>query len=115
MEIEFLKSHGIETLYVKGSGLGITEEQDMFKYMMDPHIAYRLVKEGAKAFPDVDCVFLTCIASTMLNVVDTLESEINKPVISSCSATLYGILKNLGIPDPVHNYGQALTRPRLFS
>ncbi len=112
-EVHFFESHGIQTVYKKGSGLNFVEQNDFFDYMMDPYSSMRLVREGAKYVPDADCVFLSCMASPLLGVADILEQEIEKPVISSPSATLYGILKKLGIPDPVYHYGQALTRPRL--
>ena len=111
IEVEFLKAHSIETLYVKG--LGIAETSAYYEYYMDPYRVYHLAKDGAKAAPDADCVFITCMWSSMLGIVDTLEKEIKKPIISSCSATLYGILKKLGIPDPIYHYGEALTRTRL--
>lgn len=111
IEVEFLKAHSIETLCVKG--LGIAETSAYYEYYMDPYRVYHLAKDGAKAAPDADCVFVTCMWSSMLGIVDTLEKEITKPIISSCSATLYGILKKLGIPDPVYHYGEALTRSRL--
>jgi len=111
IEVEFLKAHDIETLCVKY--LGIAETSAYYDYYMDPYRVYHLAKEGNKAAPDADCVFVSCMWSTILGVVDALEKEIGKPVISSCSASLYGILKKLGIPDPVYHYGEALTRPRL--
>jgi len=79
---------------------------------MDPYATYRLIKDGAKAAPDADCVFVTCMMSTIVAVVDSVEQETGKPVISSRSAILYGILKALGIPDPVYHYGEALIRNR---
>ena len=109
-EVKFLDYHGVETLYWKG--LGLVEMSDYWEFAMDPYSAYRLVKEGANAAPDADCVFFTCMVSPLLGIADTLEQEIGKPVISSQSATLYGILKKVGIPDPVYHYGQALRRPR---
>jgi maleate cis-trans isomerase len=112
-ELKFFNSHGFNIIYIKGSGLGYVEQPDMFNYMMDPYSSYKLVKAGAKAVPDADCVFLTCMASPLLGIADMLEEEVGKPVISSPSATLYGILKKLGIPDPVVHYGEALRRPRL--
>jgi maleate cis-trans isomerase len=112
-EVKFFNSHGFETIYLKGSGLGYVDQTDYFTFMMDPYSSYKLVKDGAKAFPEADCVFLTCMASPLIGVADILEEEIGKPVISSPSATLYGILKKLGIPDFVHHYGMALRRPRL--
>lgn len=111
IEIEFLKAHGVEPLCAKG--LGIAEASAYYDYYMDPYRVYHLAKEGARAAPDADCVFVTSMWSSILGIVDALEKEIGKPVISSCSATLYGILKRLEIPDPVYHYGEALTKPRL--
>jgi maleate isomerase len=110
-EVEFLKSNGVETLYVKG--LGIAGLSEYWDYYYDPFACYRLVRDAAKDAPKADCVFVTCMMSPIIAIVDTLEEEIQKPVISSCSATLYGILKKAGIPDQVQHYGQALKRPRL--
>jgi len=110
-EVKFLKDNGIETLYWKG--LGSVNMSEYWDFSMNPYSSYKLVKDGANAAPDADCVFLTCMVSPLLGIVDVLEKEVGKPVISSPSATLYGILKKLGIPDPVYHYGEALTRPRL--
>jgi len=112
-EVDFLEACEIEAIYPKGTGLGLTKPQEFWEYAMNPYGSYKLVKEGAKAAPSTDCVFLTCTASPLLGLADILENEIGKPVISSLSATLYGILKKLGIPDPIYHYGVALTRPRL--
>jgi len=111
VQVNFLKTFGIETLAVRG--LGFSGVGQYWNYYMDPYLCYRIVKEGAKAAPEADCVFATCIMSNIVPTVDILEAEIGKPVISSLSATMYGILKKLGIPDPVYHYGQALVRPRI--
>jgi maleate isomerase len=106
VEREFFMAHGIETLCVKGLGLSTLDEME--KYSRDLYRSYRLIKDGAKAAPNADCVFATCMATSIVKIADTLEEEIGIPVISSCSATLYGVLKKLRIPDPVYNYGLAL-------
>lgn len=112
-EVKFFAAHGIDALYVKGSGLGLVRIPDFYTYAMDQYSSYKLVKDAAKAAPKADCVFLSCMVSPLLVVADSLEKEVGKPVISSLSATLYGILKKLGIPDPIYHYGEILTRPRL--
>jgi maleate isomerase len=112
-EVKFFAAHEIDALYVKGSGLGLVKIPDFYTYAMDPYSSYKLVKDAAKAAPEADCVFLSCMVSPLLGVADRLEKEIGKPVISSLSATLYGILKKLWVPDPVYHYGEVLTRPRL--
>jgi maleate isomerase len=113
VEVEFFKSHGIETLYVKG--LDMVQNIDYWEYHMDPYRCYPLVKDAARAAPDADCVFVTCMMSSILGIADALEEEIGKPVISSPSACLYGILQKLKIPDPVYHYGKALRMPRCES
>ena len=112
-EVKFFEAHGIEAIYERGSGLGLVEQVQFFNYEKDPYSAYRLVKNGAKAVPEAECIFLTCMGSPLLGLVEILEDEVGKMVISSQSATLYGILKKLGIPDPVYHYGEALTRMRI--
>jgi maleate cis-trans isomerase len=109
-EVNFLEGSGIEVLTV--NGLGFSKMPDYWDYYTNPYVTYQIAKDGAKAAPDADCVFVTCMLSSITAVVDTLEKEIGKPIISSSSATLYGILKKLGIPDPVYHYGEALIRPR---
>lgn len=110
-EVELFKAFGIDTLAIRG--LGLAEMSELWDYYKNPYLSYRIAREAAKAAPDADCVFVTCQLSNLIGLADTLEEEIGKPVITSLSATMYGILKKLGIPDPVPNYGEALTRPRL--
>lgn len=111
IELKFFEHHGIKTLHSKTLGLGPISEY--WDYGMDPDGIYKLVKEGGKMAAEADCVFASCMVTHIVGMVDILEEEIGKPIISSPSATLYGILKKLGIPDPVYHYGEALTRSRL--
>lgn len=106
IEIQFFKHHGIETIYCKG--MGYEKVEHIIKISEQPYIYYRLVKEAHRMAPDADVIFITCMASPIAKVVNTLEQETEKPVVSSCSASLYGVLKQLGIKDPVENYGQLL-------
>ena len=112
-EVRFFRDHNIDAVYVKGSGLGLVAIQDFYKYAMDQYSSYKLVKDAAKNVSNADCVFLSCMVSPLLGLADRLENEIGKPVISSMSSTLYGILKKLRIPDPIYHYGEVLTKPRL--
>lgn len=109
--IEFFKHYGIETLNLEYLGYRKTEEY--WEYRDNPYPVYKLIKDSHKATPDADCVFISCMWSRILGIVDTAEEEIRKPVISSCNAVLYNILKMLNIPDPVYHYGQLLQRPRV--
>ena len=109
--IDFFKHYGIETLHLEY--LGYNKAEEAWEFRHTPYPVYKLIKDSHKAAPDADCVFVSCMWSRILGIVDTAEEEIGKPVISSCNAVLYNILKMLGIPDPVYHYGQLLQRPRL--
>ena len=111
IELKFLEYHGIKTIWSKVLGLGPIAEY--WTYGNDPDTVYKLVKEGGKMAAEADCIFASCMCTHIVGIVDILEEEIGKPIISSPSATLYGILKRLGIPDPVYHYGEVLRRPRL--
>ena len=108
VEVQFFKDHGIDTLYVEA--LGYTTQREFALLQKQPYIFYHLAKEAYKAAPDVDAIFITCMAAPAIKIIDTLEQETGKPVISSCSATLYGVLKKLGIKEPIEGYGQLLRK-----
>ncbi len=110
-EVDFFEAAGFKILTVQW--LGYTKTEEFWDYRHNPYPVYKLIKEGYKAAPDADLVFVTCMWSSIMGIVDIAEKEIGKPIISSCSATLYNILKMLKISDPVYHYGEALVRPRL--
>jgi len=109
-EVDFFETAGFKVLITQWLGYRKTEE--FWEYRDNPYPVYRLIKAGHKAAPDADCVFVTCMWSSIMGIVDIAEQEIGKPIISSCSSVMYNILKMLGIPDPVYHYGEALIRPR---
>jgi len=108
--IAFFKHYGIKTLNLEC--LGYTKTEEYWDYRHNPYPVYKLIRDSHKAAPDADCVFVSCNWSRILGIVDTAEQEIGKPVVSSCNAVLYNILKMLKIPDPVDHYGMLLKRPR---
>jgi len=110
-EVDFFEASGFDILTVQYLGYRTLEEY--WGYRHNPSPVYGLIRDGHKAAPDADCIFVTCMFSYIMGIVDTAEQEIGKPVISSCSSLMYNILKMLKIPDPVYQYGEALRRPRL--
>jgi maleate isomerase len=110
-EVEFFEAAGFDILTVQGLGYRKTEE--FWEYRHNPYLVYKLIRDGHRAAPEAECIFVTCNWSAMTAIVDTAEQEVGKPIISSCSSVLYNILKILRIPDPVYHYGQALCQPRL--
>jgi len=104
IEIKFFEEHGINTLYSRA--LGYSEIKYYMHLHEQPYRFYRLAKEACKSAPDIDAIFITCLCSPARKMINTLERETGKPVISSCSASLYGVLKQLGIREPIEEFGQ---------
>ncbi len=104
IEINFFKKNGIETSYSKC--LEWCDIKDYMRLHEQPYFFYRMAKEAYQAAPDVDVIFITCLCSPALKIINILEQETGKPVISSCLCTLYGILKKLGIRETIEELGQ---------
>ena len=104
LEVQFLQAHGIETLCVKA--FGYREVHEFVRLYEQPYLFYHVAKEAYQSARDIDAIFITCMASPALEVIEILERETGKPVLSSCSASLYGVLKKLEIREPVEGYGR---------
>ena len=104
VEVDFLKEQGIETRYVKG--IGYSEVKDYVQLHKQPYAYYRMARQAYRSAPDIDAVFITCMASPAIKVINTLELDMGIPVISSLSATLYGVLKRLEIRESIEEFGR---------
>jgi maleate isomerase len=68
--------------------------------------AYRLAREVDCA--EAEAVFLTGTGMPTLAVIDALEHDLGKPVISSASAMMWHALRLAGVRQPVSGYGRLL-------
>ncbi len=103
-EIKFFKGHGIETAYLKAMEMRYVRDISLLREK--PYVFYRLAKEAYRAVKGIDGIFITCMASPAIKIINPLEEEAGIPVLSSNSASLYGVLKKLGIKEPIENYGK---------
>lgn len=77
---------------VKMKGLGIIKAYD--KGTLDPASAYDAALEVDH--DEADAVFISCTAWRTFEVIQRLEAELKKPVITSNQATLWASLRVLG-------------------
>ena len=59
---------------------------------------------------DADAMLITCLNLRSHEVVERLERELGKPVITSTQATLWGLLRAAGIETRISGYGQLLEK-----
>jgi len=101
-EEEFLRGNGFNV--VSMVGLGIEDNIEIGR--QSPEVAYRL---GRSSFHrDADGLFISCTNFRTFEILEALELDLGKPVISSNSSTLWAILRELGVGEPVLGLGELL-------
>jgi maleate isomerase len=93
-EREFLSAAGYDVVDIEG--LEIEPNTDIGA--RTPETAYRMAR--AVDDPAADAVFVSCTNYRTFEVVDRLESDLGKPVVTSNQATLWNTLGQLGVDAP---------------
>jgi maleate cis-trans isomerase len=89
-----LASEGIEVAAVEGIG---KEMKSFEKIQMTPAEIFANAVSAAKKHTDVDAIYIQSGTMATVGILDELEHEIGKPVVSSNSANIWGSFKPLGI------------------
>jgi maleate cis-trans isomerase len=97
----FLQASGFEVPRVKG--LGVTK--DISHIPLER--VYRLAREAND--PNSGGLFISCTDLQTVDMLDTLEQDLRKTVISSNQATLWDMLRMLDIKVDIQGYGKLLT------
>lgn len=101
-EEEFLRGNGFSVVSIKG--LEIEENIEIGKQV--PETVYRLGKSADH--PDAEGLFISCTNLRTFEVLEALEADLGKPVISSNSATLWALLEKLRVKEPLEGLGSLL-------
>jgi maleate isomerase len=96
-----LEAHGLEVVNFANLQ-GVTNIYDE-----TAERAYGLARLVDKA--DADAVFLSSTGMPTLQVLELLEQDLGKPVISSASAMMWHALRLAGVRQPIPGYGHLLT------
>jgi maleate isomerase len=96
-----LEAHGLEVVSFDNLK-GVTNIYDE-----TAERAYRLAR--AVDTPKAEAVFLTGTGMPTLPVLEALEQDLAKPVISSASAMMWHALRLTGVRQPIPGYGRLLT------
>jgi len=101
---QFLKAHDIEV-----PTLATFDMLDMFDHAkIEPGEIYRKVKEITT--PRSDAVFVACTQLRAMEVLDSLERDLGKPVYSAIQATAWQAYQAMGIDPGVTNCGSLLRK-----
>lgn len=102
-EKEFFESHDLNVISMKGLGCRGPETADVSVKQV-----YNLAKEVFRK--ETDGLFISCTDLRTLDVLEALEYDLDRPVVSSNQATMWMMLRKVGIREPVDGFGTLLTR-----
>jgi len=98
----FLEASGIAVLDAKGLDL----VDNLVVGRLDAETAYVLAKQVDR--PDAEAVVLACTNWRTMDVIDRLERELGKPVISTTQVSIWAALRIIGVAGGVSGYGRLL-------
>jgi maleate isomerase len=102
LEVEYLKNSGFDV--AASTAMGISD----LLALHDP-IPGDIYQLALRTFAEeADGILISCNALRAHMIADVLERDLNRPVVTSLTATLWGILNALNIAEPVDGFGRLL-------
>jgi len=98
-ERSFIEDSGFRITSIKG--LNLREAYEIASVESDE--MYRLVKEIFTE--DADAIFISCTGLTVINIIETLEGELKRPVVTSNQATIWAALRRINVGDEIEGLG----------
>jgi maleate isomerase len=96
---EFLTGKGYTV--TNFTGMGLIKDHDI------DNVTLETIYDAAKAVdtPDAAAIFIACTAFKSIPIIEALEKELKKPVISSIQATFWEAMRMSGVEDKIEGYG----------
>jgi maleate cis-trans isomerase len=101
----FLASEGFDLLGIESLDTGMTSLE---KALLSPTQVFRHVRAVGRKYSACDAVLITSSAWPTLTVIQALEDDLGKPVVSSSMGQIWWPLKELGIKEDIEGYGKLL-------
>ena len=89
---------------VAARGLGMVDNLAVGR--LGPESAYELARDAARA--DADAVVLACTNWRSMDVIERLERELGKPVVSTTQVSVWDALRLIGYRGEIAGYGRLL-------
>jgi len=100
----FLESNGIRVLDLKSFDM-----LDMFDHAkVEPSQIYNLAKQSNQ--PEADGVFIACTQLKVLDIIEKLEQDLKKPVVTATQASMWLALKAAKVGVAREGFGQLLKK-----
>jgi maleate isomerase len=97
--------------FVEDNGVKILNAKWLNKSGQIPEVSaetlYHLVREVND--PDSEAIFISCVNLHTIEIIEIIEKDLQKPVITSNQATMWNILRMANINDKIQGYGRLLS------
>lgn len=100
-EKSFFEACGFEVTSIKGLGLPVDDIADV-----RPEQMYRFTKENVTA--DADAALISCTGLCVSGIIEPLETDLGRPVVTSVQASLWEALKRIGVLETIGGLGTLL-------
>ncbi|MBX5014433.1 arylmalonate decarboxylase [Rhizobium lentis] len=100
IERAYMQERGFDILNIQG--LNIENDEDMVR--ITPDYVFDFAKQIDRA--DSDAIFISCSALRSIDIIQALEAETGKPVITSNQAMMWDCLRLAGVNDRSDEYGR---------
>jgi maleate isomerase len=105
---KYLTDKGFDVCDVESVSFGHASEG----FRMSPWEVYSNVMKFYRRCPDVDAIFIAGGCFRTLEMIETLEKDLGRPVVTTVPANMWNCLKIAGVKDLVYGFGQLLEKPR---
>lgn len=104
-EVHYLREAGFEVVHEIGLGLGGSDDY----IAVTPERWCEIVWENRR--DDAEGYLLSCTNTTMIEMIEAAERQLQKPVVTSNQATLWACLRKLGVRSSLNGLGQLFCQP----
>lgn len=105
-ERDFLGRHGFEVTSLHGLRLGETQAERRAIGRVPPEHVYRMARRVDR--PEAEAIFISCTNLATIEVIERIEADLGKPVVTSNQACFWNCLRLAGVPDSIPGYGRLL-------
>lgn len=100
LEKKFIEGNGVEVLQIEG--FEDIDHRDLIS--RHPHDYYELLKRLDR--PEADGLFISCTGLDVMDLIEPLEQELGKPVVTSNQASFWKAFSMGRVTDPISGYGK---------
>lgn len=98
------ESRGFQVLATKSANL----KRRIDIQQLPPYASYNLAKQAFMEAPEADAIYISCPEWPTIGMIEELERDTGKPVVSPAVAEIWAALKAMHIREPYGGYGKLL-------